>query len=130
MNSGPLAGRRLGPAFFESERQIEHPLECGGAVGDLVVLPALVIREAEVFVRDVERRKHGELERVTGRRFVGRQPHLFVDVRRQLGNVGGIETASDRILLSVNLDGHHTRRVLVHGLEIEAFNLGEHLADS
>src|SRR6185436_693438 len=55
----------------------------------------------------------GEFQRVAGGGFLEGQPHLLVDVGGQLGDVRGIEPAPDRVLLPVDLDGHHTGS-LVH----------------
>ena len=46
-----------------------------------------VVAGAEELVGDVEGGEHGDFQRVAGRRFASGQPHLLVDVRRQLGDV-------------------------------------------
>jgi len=109
------SARRGLPRVGKPQRQIEHAFEFGGSSRHLIVLPTLIVEDAEVFVGDVQRCQDGEFQRVACRGFLEGKPHLLVDVSGQLGHVGWIESAPDRVLLSVDLDGHDTRPALVHG---------------
>ena len=68
------------------------------------MLIADVVAGSKILVGDVEGRQHRDLQRVSRRTLFGGCTHPFVDVRRQLGDVGGVERAANRVPLPVDLD--------------------------
>ena len=61
------------------------------------------------FIGKIERRDDRHAKRVRARQFVGRLPHLDVEVCRQFRDVGLIQIALHGVSLAVNLDGDDTR---------------------
>ena len=58
-----------------------------------------VLPGAEVLVGQIQRDEDRQAEHVGGGRGVGGRAHLLVDVRGELGDVGRVQAAADRIPL-------------------------------
>jgi hypothetical protein len=103
------AGGCVFSLFFSDLREdvVDELLQPHGTLVELAVGFRLRAAGAEVLVGDIERDQDREPEGVAGRRALGGDVHLALDVGRQVGDIPLVERAADWVSLARDLDGDH-----------------------
>lgn len=112
------------------EHAIQQQFQGVGSLSKLSVPFACGVSTPEQFIGDIERCEDREAQRIARGRLVTCRPDLVVDVARQSNDVFRVKRAADRISLAADLNGDDASLVFHGALEIQRFQLVEHVSNT